>query len=152
MAADIKATRDILAAWKTGSRSGPAGTKLGSLQFRSVEMATLQQGNGQFKYPSPTSLEYELLPALWHRTGGAEPVLIVGASSGSPLNDNPSPTAGTCHGRAHNPIRHSTIIGRPRAGRQPRCRMSFPREPSTYLAHRTRIRRVIGQTVLLQKA
>jgi len=39
--------------------------------------------------------------ALWHRTGGAEPILIVGASSGSPLNDNPSPTAGTCHARAH---------------------------------------------------
>ena len=99
---------------------------MGSLQFRSVEMATLEQGNGQFKYPSLTSFEYEVLPALWHRTGGAEPILIVGASSGSPLNDNPSPTAGTCHARAHNPIRHSTIIGRPRAGWQPRPRLSFP--------------------------
>jgi hypothetical protein len=99
---------------------------LGSLQFRSVEMATLEQGNGQFKYPRLTSFEYEVLLALWHRTGGSEPILIVGASSGSPLNDNPSPTAGTCHARAHNPIRHSTIIGRPRAGWQPRPRLSFP--------------------------
>jgi hypothetical protein len=113
---------------------------LGSLQFRSVEMATLEQGNGQFKHPSLTSFEYEVLPALWHRTGGAEPILIVGASSGSPLNDNPSPTVGTCHARAHNPIRHSTIIGRPRAGWQPKRRLSFPREPGTYPAHRTRMR------------
>ena len=37
---------------------------MGSLQFRSVEMATLEQGNGQFKYPSLASFEYELLSAL----------------------------------------------------------------------------------------
>jgi hypothetical protein len=54
-------------------------------------MATLEQGNGQFKYPSLASFEYELLPALWHRTGGTEPILIVGASSSPPLNDNPKP-------------------------------------------------------------
>ena len=83
-------------------------------------MATLEQGNRQFEYPSLTTLEYELFSALLHRTSGVELALIVGVSSGPSLNDNPSPTARTCRARTHNPIRHSTIIGRPKAGWRPR--------------------------------
>src|ERR1039457_1246799 len=83
-------------------------------------MATLEQGNRQFKYPSLTTFEYELFSALLHRTSGVEPTLVVDVSSGSSLNDNPSPTARTCHARTHNPIRHPIIIRRPKAGWRPR--------------------------------
>jgi hypothetical protein len=85
---------------------GICRNQIGFTEFRSVEMATLEQGKRQFKYPSLTTFEYELFPALLHRTSGVEPTLIVGVSSGSFLNDNPSPTARTCHART--PIRSAT--------------------------------------------
>jgi len=78
-----------------------------SLQFGPVEMATLEQGDGQFKNPCLTSVEGKLFAAIWHGTSGAEPVLIgCDTPSGSLLNDNPSSTAGTGHARAQNPIGH----------------------------------------------
>ena len=43
--------------WHSSDLDGIVGIKLGSLQFRSVEMAALEQGNGQFKHPSLTSIE-----------------------------------------------------------------------------------------------
>jgi len=91
-------------------------TRWGSLQFGSVEMPTLEQGDGHFKHLGLTSVECEFPSALWHRTGGTKPILITtnittNVSSHFPLNDNPSPTAGTCHARAQNAVRHSLIIG-----------------------------------------
>jgi hypothetical protein len=77
-------------------------------------MTAFEQGNGQFKQASLTSFEYELLSALWRRTDGFEPILIITASSRSPGNHNPSPTGGTYHARIQNPIRHSTIMERPK--------------------------------------
>jgi hypothetical protein len=88
-----------------------AATKPGLPQFRSIEMATLEQGNGQFKQPSLTSVECEFRSALRHRTRGFEPILIIMAvSSDFPLNDDPSPTPGTCHAQTQNAIGHSEII------------------------------------------
>jgi hypothetical protein len=52
-----------------------AATKPGLPQFRSIEMATLEQGNGQFKQPSLTCVECEFRSALRHWTGGFEPIL-----------------------------------------------------------------------------
>ena len=78
-------------------------------------MPTLEQGDGHFKHLGLTSVECEFPSALWHRTGGTKPILITtnittNVSSHFPLNDNPSPTAGTYYARAQNAIHHSRII------------------------------------------
>ena len=99
------------------SGSGNCGNQVG---FTAVQIG--RNGDARTTKRAVQTLESHLLRirtlfrTLWHRTAGAEPILIVSASSGCPLNDNPSPTSGTCHARAQNPIGHSTIIGRPRAG------------------------------------
>ena len=87
--------------------AGTQRIEASSLQFGPVEMATLEQGDGQFKNPCLTSVEGKLFAAIWHGTSGAEP-LVIGCNtpSSSLLNDNPSPTAGTCHARTQNPIGH----------------------------------------------
>lgn len=81
-----------------------------SPHFRSIEMTTLKQRDRQFKYLSLSVIECKLLATLRHGTGGAEPLLIITVSESFPLNDHPSPTAGACHARAQNAIRHSGII------------------------------------------
>lgn len=85
----------------------------GLAQFRPVEMATLDQGNGHDKHSCLAALECELLSALRRRTGGAVSLLVIRGISVSwhvLPNNNPSPTTGACHTGAKNAIRHSTII------------------------------------------
>jgi hypothetical protein len=78
------------------------------VQFGSVEMATLEQGDGHFELPRLTSVERELFSAIGHRTHSTKPILFTTNLSGNfSVNDNPSPTTGTGHARAQNTIRHS---------------------------------------------
>jgi hypothetical protein len=80
----------------------------------SVEMATLEQGNGLLKHLSLTGVESKFPTTVWHRTDRAQPLLIIiiiiVAFQSSPLNNNPSSTAGIYHARAQNAIHHSEII------------------------------------------
>ena len=73
-------------------------------------MATLEQGDRQFKHASLSAVECEFLFAFWHWAYGIKSLLIIGSFDGLPLNDNPGSTAGTCHTRAQNAIRHLGII------------------------------------------
>ena len=108
-----------------------------SLQFGPVEMATLEQGDGQFKNPCLTSVEGKLFAAIWHGTSGAEPVLIgCDAPSGSLLNDNPSPTAGTGYARTQNPIGHGNNYRATKRAQPTVIRPRFP-EPAQII-HRSK--------------
>ena len=82
-----------------------------SSQFRAVEVATLEKRQRKFENPGLSGFEREFLGALGRGADRSDFILIAAASlSDFPLDDNPGPTSGTGHARAHNAISHTKII------------------------------------------
>src|SRR5260370_18623424 len=82
-----------------------------SAQFRPIEVAALEKRQRHLKNPGLATLKFEFPSTLRHGTALSD--LFLGLSHFSSLpNHNPSPTFGTGHARARNPIAHSPIIFR----------------------------------------